>query len=251
MSAWDHESADLFRAGRTAMSPSPADRERVRARLAAKLGAAAVGAAITTTTATTAAKASAGVAKGSGALATFAKIAAPIVLAGGAATLAAPHVMNSHAPPPVAAIAPAAPAAKAVDPAPASPANTNLTTATTATIAVDDLPPAKTAPVRPKRSAAPVPAAVDTSEAALDEARLVGRIDAALRDRDAARALRLADEHAQQYPHGVLVEEREGGRAIARCMSGSRASADAFLAAHPRSPMRGRIVAACGTKDGE
>lgn len=238
MSGWDHESADLFRAGKTAMSPTASDRERVRARLAAKLGAAAVGAAITTTTA------KAGAAKG-GAVAMFAKIAAPIVIAGGAATIAAPHLMKTHAPPPPVVVTATATAITTSAPAPVA------ATTTTTTVTVDDLPPATPAPARAKKAAAPAPAAVDTSEAALEEARLVARIDAALRDGDAARALGLAEEHVRKFPHGMLVEEREGGRAIARCMSGSRSSADAFLAAHPRSPMRGRIVAACGTKEPE
>lgn len=246
MSGWEHESADLFRAGKSGMAPTAADRERVRARLAAKLGAAAVGATITTTTAKASAGAGAGAAKGS-AIALFAKIAAPIVLAGGAATLAAPHVMKAHPPPPAVVTAPLpVPPPRAVEPPP-PPA---VVTAP-ATVAVDDLPPAKgqvpaTAPVRAAKKAAP-PAL--TPEDAAEEARLVARIDGALRDGDAAAALRLADEHATRFPTGVLVEEREGGRAIARCMSGSRASGDAFLAAHARSPMRGRIVAACGTKE--
>lgn len=77
---------------------------------------------------------------------------------------------------------------------------------------------------------------------------MVAAVDAALRAGDAAGALAAADAHERSFPNGALAEEREGGRAIARCMTGSRASADAFLAAHPRSTMRGRILAACGAK---
>jgi hypothetical protein len=228
VSAWEHESADLFRTTKDATAPTSADRERVRAKLAAKLGAAAVGAALTTT-----AKPAAGAAK----LTLFGKIALPILVLGGAAAVTT-HLTRAPASAPPLAVAPAIPhvepSLRAVEPV------------TTGTISVDDLPSAAPSTTVVAKKAAP-PAPGDP----LEESRLVARIDAALRDGDASLALRLADEHARTFPDGVLVEEREGGRAIARCMSGSRGSGDAFLAAHPRSPMRGRIVAACGTKGSE
>lgn len=235
MSAWDHPSKDLFRAGRGAgaMRPTPADRERVRARLAAKLGAAAVGAAITTTSATAAGATTAGATTAAAAKTSLlAKIVLPLLLIGGAATIAAPHLLKK-AEPVVATPTPIATAPVKVTPvAPVAPTETT-------TVSVTDLPTATTAP-------APVAHAVKTiATDPAEEARAVAAIDDALRTGDAARALALADDHAKKFPNGVLVEEREGGRAIARCMNGSRASADAFLAAHPRSPMRGRILAAC------
>ena len=57
----------------------------------------------------------------------------------------------------------------------------------------------------------------------------------------------LAAEHERRFPRGTLAQERDGARVVARCMSGAKSSsgAEAFLAAHPRSPMRARIVAAC------
>jgi hypothetical protein len=123
-----------------------------------------------------------------------------------------------------------------------------------------DVPDAPEAPVTeqaratvaPKRAARTVPTAHAPADA-LEEARLVGALDAALRSGDGPRALSLADEHARRFPHGSLADEREAGRVLARCMTGARAAsgADAFLAAHPRSPMRGRILATCRTaKDG-
>ena len=243
MSGWAHPSRDLFRAGRGAMAPTAADRERVRARLAAKLGAAAMGAAITTTsTATGAAGGTAGaggtVTKGGG-LALFAKLGVSIVILGGVASIATSRLLSHRDP------IDAATATSLVAPVTA-PSSTNeaapVATATN-TISVDDLPSAPKAPATaaPKKTAA----ASDPAE----EARMVAQIDEALRSSDTARALAHADEHAKKFPNGVLVEEREGGRAIARCMAGSRSSADAFLAAHPRSPMRVRILAACGTKE--
>jgi hypothetical protein len=240
VSAWEHPSRDLFRAGRRGMAPTTADRERVRARLAVKLGAPAVGAAITTTSATaggaTAAAATAtGSAAKSGIVAFVAKIAIPLLLIGGAATVAAPHLTKKSEPP----VAVATSTTPVVTPSPAT-APVVPPPVETATVSVSDLPTAATAPPRAKTIA--------PASDPVEEARMVAAIDDALRANDPARALRLADDHAKKFPSGVLVQEREGGRAIARCMSGSRASADAFLAAHPRSPMRDRIAAACGAK---
>ncbi len=105
------------------------------------------------------------------------------------------------------------------------------------------------------RAAGPVAAAPPSAPAASDgeEAALVGAIDAALRSGDSGGALRLAAEHQRRFPQGVLVEEREGARVVARCSSGRGPSASdaatAFLATHPRSPMRARINAACGTEE--
>lgn len=237
MSAWEHPSRDLFRAGQGAMAPTTADRERVRARLAAKLGAAAVGAAITTTSAT-AGGATAAAATGSakGGLAVFiAKIAIPLLLVGGAAGFVVPHLAKKEAPP----VAPVVVAPHAPAPVPPPPLPRE-----TATVSVTDLPAAAPVP----SASAPARAAKTAASDPVEEARIVAAIDDALRANDTTRALRLADEHAQKFPNGVLVEEREGARAIARCMKGSHASADVFLAAHPRSPMRARIVSACGRK---
>ena len=225
--------ADLLRSGRRSMEPTRDDRERVRARLAAKLGAAAVGATITTTTAK-AAGATAAAKTGTAALAL--KIVLPLLVIGGAAAVATPHLLHRSQPPA------AAPVVVAPPPAPIVTATATPVEPVTS-VSVDELPTAT-----PKPAFAPAKKPVNTVTDPAEEAKLVASIDAALRAGDSASALRLADEHAKKYPNGVLVEEREGGRAIARCMSGSRSSADAFLAAHPRSPMRARIVAACGEK---
>jgi hypothetical protein len=97
----------------------------------------------------------------------------------------------------------------------------------------------------PSHAAAPSTAA--TAAISSEEALLVGEIDTALRSGDAGAALRLAAEHERRFPRGVLAQEREGARVVARCMTGARdgSGAAAFLSAHPRSPMRARIVAAC------
>lgn len=84
-----------------------------------------------------------------------------------------------------------------------------------------------------------------------EELALVGAIDAALRAGDPARALARVADHERAFPSGRFVEEREGGRVIARCMSGAGdvRSVRAFVDAHPRSPMRLRVVAACGESE--
>ena len=112
-------------------------------------------------------------------------------------------------------------------------------------IAVTSLPAAPASPTSGS------PKAAGSAALSAEEAALVGRIDAALRAGDAATALSLAADHARKFPHGTLAPEREGARVVARCMTGdkiaARAGAEAFLNAHPRSPMRARILAACGT----
>jgi hypothetical protein len=107
------------------------------------------------------------------------------------------------------------------------------------------------APLQPAAAAAPAvaaPSAASSAAISTEEALLVGEIDTALRSGDATTALRLASEHERRFPRGVLAQEREGARVVARCMTGAGTASGAatFLAAHPRSPMRARIVAACG-----
>lgn len=274
MTALSQESRALFRSARTAMSPDGDARERVRARLAAKVGAAAVGAATGATIAkaaggATAAKA--GVATGTagatgakaGSIALVAKIAAPLALAG-AAAVATPHVAPDftqrvgqridtivHTTPPERPALPPgvrvtndrAELPKANEPAsppPVTPAPDAPTPITAE--ALPDAP--KVVPTKTRTK----PAA--SSATAEEEAAIVDAMERALRGGDARRAAALASEHEQKFPRGTLSEEREGGRVLARCaMDGPRArskdAADTFLAAHPRSPMRGRILAAC------
>lgn len=63
-----------------------------------------------------------------------------------------------------------------------------------------------------------------------------------------ADALAAAEAHAAQFPGGALVPEREALKAVSRCRRapGERvALGDAFAAAYPRSPLLGRVRAAC------
>lgn len=282
MTALSQESRALFRNARTAMSPDGDARDRVRARLAAKVGAAAVGAATGATIAkaaggATAAKA--GVVTGAGtagataakagSIALVAKIAAPIAIVG-AAAVATPHVapdftrhvsqrldgLGATTAPATPAPRPALPrgvsvptdrtepASKAIEPAPAASASPAATSFSAD--ALPDAPTTKTTTTpTTKARAKPVASGATTEE----EAAIIDAMERALRGGDARRAAALASEHEQKFPRGTLAEEREGGRVLARCLIGARSkdAADAFLAAHPRSPMRGRILAACAS----
>jgi hypothetical protein len=71
----------------------------------------------------------------------------------------------------------------------------------------------------------------------------------ALRAGRVAEALVALDDHAHRFPAGVLAPERDAARAVALCRAGRSAegarAAEAFLAAHPRSPLASRVRASC------
>ncbi len=109
------------------------------------------------------------------------------------------------------------------------------------------------APVAPTPEAsAPKPAAAqkelqrDNLEA---EMRWVRAADAALRGGNTTLALSLLNQHAREFPNGLLAEEREGLRVVAGCQSGASPlvlrAASRFLQRAPRSLMAGRVRAAC------
>ncbi len=271
MSVLDPESRDLFRMARSEVSPPDASRDRVRARLAAKLGAAAMGAAIgaTTTTAGGGASAGAGTTLGAGSiltktstLALIGKIALPLVIVGAATTIAAPRVGKLLAPTqtsassmPVARLAPAAKVVATQTTEPTSIADKADKTDVevpipTVVSVIPTLPVPALAPVQSSaaRPVSPRAVARDPSEESLaKELALVDQIERSLRTGDSEGAARLTTEHEKRFPHGALVEEREGARVLSHCLSGASAigDAEAFLTAHPKSPMRARILAAC------
>ena len=279
MSAWDHESRSLFSAAREELAPPEQARARVRARLAAKLGTAAIGVAAATAVTTAAASGAPGapatvtatvsgasakaaaasmttVAAKGGALALAVKLAAPFVLAG---ALASAFVAARR---PEAAIAPprAVAASMATPATPATPVASEAAPETLPVMAAADLPSAVPNLGPPRRatkaerisppSAGTEVAPRDAAEEAREEAALVSRIDAELRAGRPSAAAKLAAEHERRFPRGLLVEEREGARVLARCATlaeGRRAGsgAEAYLASHPRSPLRERILATC------
>jgi len=82
------------------------------------------------------------------------------------------------------------------------------------------------------------------------EMRWVRAADAALRGGDVGLAVSLLNQHAREFPHGALAEEREGLRVVAGCQGGGASpvvqrAASRFLQRAPRSLMAGRVRAAC------
>lgn len=111
------------------------------------------------------------------------------------------------------------------------------------------------APPSAKRAAAPrvasnqnppVPAESDALER---ETNLWRQANRARNDGQWAEALRLLDQHAREFPHGVLAVERTVERIVVLCHLGRREEAresSAFLAAHPDSALRRRVESTCG-----
>jgi outer membrane biosynthesis protein TonB len=142
-----------------------------------------------------------------------------------------------------------------VEPAP------EVSVPTPPTIAESDAPAKPAKATKSPRRAEPEPepeppagsAAKTTTLAA--EMRLLGRANAALRSGDPAAALAVLDEHARDFARGQLAPEREYKRALALCELGraakARAVADAFVKAHPRSPLRSKAETVCREEDAQ
>jgi hypothetical protein len=84
-----------------------------------------------------------------------------------------------------------------------------------------------------------------TSLAVPSEADLLERARAALKSGDSARALQRTNEHAQRYPRGVLVQEREvlairALRGLGRDAEADR-RAEAFAKAYPGSAFQRKV----------
>jgi hypothetical protein len=80
------------------------------------------------------------------------------------------------------------------------------------------------------------------------EIAAIEKIRAALLADAPDRALDHVRAHARRFPDGALVQEREALRAVALCATGdggAKAKADAFIAAHPQSPLVSKVRAAC------
>ncbi|MGH7329144.1 MAG: hypothetical protein ACREJX_12410, partial [Polyangiaceae bacterium] len=143
---------------------------------------------------------------------------------------------------------------------------TATVTATAATTAIATTTPTTTAPrssslpardptttsdsLSTTANAAPPVTAVASGPTTVDaEAALLRNADAALKRGDASGALALVDQHAAQFPNGILAEERDAERVVVLCALGrtdeARAAGAAFLRAHPRSPQASRIRESC------
>jgi hypothetical protein len=81
-----------------------------------------------------------------------------------------------------------------------------------------------------------------------DELALLRRVERALRNADPALALALLAELDERFPDSRLVEERQAARLLADCRLGNgnaSARARAFLSDHPASVYRQRVQLAC------
>lgn len=147
------------------------------------------------------------------------------------------------APPSVASVEKVAPSAAVLEAAPAA-APEVLPQVSPVLEASATLVPVPTVP-----SKARAPKAEGSAAQQSDELALVGSMQLALRSGNASQVLTLASEHAQRFPKGALVQEREGARAIARCQLAEPAKRSAILSAFERayssSPYAARVRAAC------
>jgi hypothetical protein len=99
------------------------------------------------------------------------------------------------------------------------------------------------------------PSAMPSQDDALErETRLWRKANHALNDGQWVESLRLLDQHAREFPRGVLADERAVERIVVLCHMGhdeqAAREAAAFLATHPRSLLRGRVESTCGKSTG-
>lgn len=257
MKPLDDAARDVLRAGKQAEGPGPADRARVRQKLELALAAGVIGPAIAPP---------AGAAKAWWASKLWwgsATGGAVVAAAAVAFTLGTRPAATSEAPlaelPGVVAEAPPSPSPPPPIPEPELDLNESD--------GVDDATPAPAPrpPRRPKKTHAaphadpvalaappapsPAPPEARRDEDTLEaEAQALHEVQAALRDRDSPRALRLIAEQNARFPHGQLGPEREAARVLALCASdpaSGSAALSKFVAAHPGSPLLGRLKAAC------
>jgi hypothetical protein len=90
----------------------------------------------------------------------------------------------------------------------------------------------------------------DVASSLAQEIAVIEKIRRALLADAPARALEHVRAHARRFPEGVLAQEREALRVVATCAlgdAGAEATAGAFIAAHPDSPLVGKVRAACAT----
>ncbi len=240
MSELSTDAKALIERARLDDTPRAEDKQRIRGRLAAQLGAGAFA------TAALAGSASAPSVGESGALlkSALVKWVAGTLAAGSVAVGAVMLTRQEPKPPvapPVVAAAPVERPAALVDP-PAPVVREQP--------APVETPVAAAAPRghRARRRSAPTFTPVGNTGSMNAEITLLAQAQQALRARDGKEALRLARQHAENFPSGALYEERVGIEAIAHCVLGEREhpAVRAFLARAPRSPLSARVRKECG-----
>lgn len=118
------------------------------------------------------------------------------------------------------------------------------------TVAVDALPsvvaPAAVVPPATRAGAA---RHADGDDDLVRETRLMAKANEVMRSGDLRGALALFDQHAREFPRGVLGEERAVSRVVILCRLDRRDEAtregQRFLQTHPPSPLTRRIESSC------
>jgi hypothetical protein len=116
----------------------------------------------------------------------------------------------------------------------------------------DTIEPASASPREPHEpSEAPKPIAAPSSPTPTLEAELA--LLEVARNAAPGAALAALERHRVEFEHGMLADEREVLRVETLCALGraseAKAVAATFLDAHPKSPLRSRIEAACKSSD--
>lgn len=215
-----------------------ADRERVRAKLRERLGGAVVVGSTSIATSWLAQR----------------HVLGAIVGVAGVAAVAVFGSLSSS--PPAAASAPAASLApSSAATATSDPEGEPASSRTEApAVPVDQLPSAASpASPAPPGNAAPrrlgLPSGPHADDALVRETRLMASANEALRSGDLRRALALFDQHAREFPRGVLADERAVSRVVIFCQLGLRDEAaregKRFLETHAPSPLTRRVESSC------
>jgi len=239
MSGLTPHAQELVRAGREALRPSAADRERVSLALAPKLGAGLAGAGTSALSTTSVA-----------AKATTLKLVAGLVgfgLVGGAVVLG----LRSEAPPPttpppVSAVSPLAPTPTAT---PGEPSPAVSTTLVPAVASPEEAPRGAALAAPPAPSTGKPDVALGPAESLAQEVAILSRAGADLHAGRPAAALVALAEHQRKFPRGALTQERTAARVQALCALGRKQEAqselDRLARVSPNSPLEARSRQAC------
>jgi hypothetical protein len=249
------EDRALFDAGREGLGPSEGDRARIGKALGIAAGVTSVTTAAGAAAGGGGAAAGAGIASG-GILAAKWIVVAVVVVgvgAGGVAVRVRDAAPSARARGDVASPASMAPSIRAPAEMPSPVAKAEAPSGPgpreSGSSAVRAVPPTKALSSSVTQAGTATAAPVQAGVSVAEEARLLREADAALRSGDTARAAGLLADHARQFPHGVLVEERDAQRVLVLCAAGqeddARAEASRFLRAYPESPLAGRVRLAC------
>ena len=216
-----------------------ADRERVRAKLRERIGGAVFVGTASTATSWLAQRHVLGVIAG------LAGVAAVAAL-GGALSSRAPVENKAPLPTPAISLA-SAPAATVASAPVAEPAAEHVAAPT---VAVDALPSVATEAAVARRSALPAAArGAQVDDELVRETRLMARANEVMRSGDLRGALALFDQHAREFPRGVLADERTVSRVVILCRLDRRDEATRegrdFLQSHPPSPLTRRVESSC------